>query len=228
MHWIIFVYLALHNHGKLYNNQHQKGGNMTKNFLILAGISLLFMACSNNQSSVNEPAEQEEIFTLAVNTFDTVAEEYIGKVVRLEGTVAHVCKHGGKRMFIMDDNPDIRVKVTVGESIPSFDVELEGSDVVVQGMVDELRIDEAYLIQWEEELASQPEEEHEAGEGEHGPQSGLGEKADQGDHAEAYEMIAEYREQLAASEKGYLAFYSIICDEFSVTEDQEITEQPEQ
>ena len=55
-------------------------------------------------------------------------------------------EHGGKKMFIFDENEDTRVKIEAGEGIPSFDASLEGSDVLVSGMLKELIIDETYLI----------------------------------------------------------------------------------
>jgi len=207
---------------------------MAKKLIGLFIISLFIIACGSNQTKTQD--ETVEVPVLLVDDFDMEADNYVGEVVTIEGTVAHVCKHGGKRMFVFDKNDDVRVKVTVNDNMPSFDVELEGSDVVVTGIVDQLKIDEDYLVEWEAELAEAEleaeeaegehveggDEGHEHGEGEHGEgehegdgsHSGQGEKADQGEHVDATEMIAEYRAQIAESDKGYIAFYSIICNEF--------------
>ena len=211
---------------------------MTKKLIGLLVISLFIIACGSNQNQTQE--EAVEIPVLLVDDFDAEAENYVGEEVTIEGTVAHVCKHGGKRMFVFDKDDDVRIKVTVNDNMPSFDVELEGSDVIVTGIVDQLKIDEDYLVEWEAELADAANEEaeedhgeeiegegkghgegeglgdgHGEGEGEgEGSHSGQGEKADQGEHVDAYEMIAEYRAQIAESDKDYIAFYSIICNEF--------------
>jgi len=204
---------------------------MLRNLIAIVVLSLFIVSCGNqtNKTGNQETDQPAEITMLAIADFDAEAGNYVGEVVQIEGTVDHVCKHGGKRMFVMDDDPEVRVKVVVNENMPSFEVELEGSDVVVSGIVDELRIDEDYLIEWEAELATAEEEgEHGEEEGEHGDEgehsdegedhagqhSGQGEKADQGEHRDAYDMIAEYRAQIAETEKGYIAFYSIICNEF--------------
>lgn len=202
---------------------------MIKNYLAFLVIALLFASCVNNQSNVENTTTELEVSYIALADFDAEAENYVGQKVTIEGIVDHVCKHGGKRMFIIDTASDGRVKITVGENIPSFDVELEGSAVEVTGTVDELIIDEEYLVQWESELQAEEQEavedEAEIEEGEvldgdsHGEHSGQGEKADQGEHKDSYEMINEYRAQIAESEKGYLAFYSVICDEFKVKEE---------
>lgn len=81
-------------------------------------------------------------------------DQYVDKVVKLEGTVVHVCKHGGKRMFVTGENPDERLKITVGGDIGAFDVSLEGSVVEVEGIMKEQRIDAAYLDQREADIAS--------------------------------------------------------------------------
>lgn len=200
---------------------------MTKKLIGLLVISLFIIACGSKQNQTKE--ETVEVPVILVDEFDGVAEDYVGDVVTIEGTVAHVCKHGGKRMFVFDKNDDVRVKVTVNDNMPSFDVELEGSDVVVTGIVDQLKIDEDYLSEWEAELAEAELEgeeegehveggdkgdEHGDGEQEGGSHQGQGEKADQGEHVDAYQQIAEYRIEIAQSEKGYIAFYSIICDDY--------------
>jgi len=198
---------------------------MIKRLLVLFVISVFFVSCGSKSGPVNEEkAAEVEIPVLSVADFKDEGENFVGENVIIEGTVVHVCQHGGKRMFLIGEDPDVRMKVTVGNDIPSFEVELEGSDVVVYGFVDELRIDEDYLVQWEAELAEESEmtkEEEEEEEEEHeGHHTGLGEQADQGLHIEALEIIQDYRDQIAASEKGYLSFLSVVCSEFEEKQDK--------
>ena len=193
---------------------------MIKRLFALVVISAFLASCGSNSGPVNEEKTAEvEIPVLSIANFEDEAGDYIGENVIIEGTVVHVCQHGGKRMFLIDEDPDVRIKVTVGNDIPSFDVELEGSDVVVYGFIDELRIDEDYLVQWEAELAEESEMLKEEEEGQQGQHNGMGEQADQGEHVEALEMIKEYRDQIAASEKGYLSFFSVVCEEFEEKQD---------
>jgi len=207
---------------------------MFKKLFVLLVVSVFIISCGNKTNQTQNQDEPVEIAMLNIADFDKDAADHVGEEVKVEGTVVHVCKHGGKRMFVMDEDPDVRVKVTVNENMPSFDVELEGSDIVVTGVIDELRIDEDYLVEWELELAEQANAEPEEGEGEEvedeegeeheegehaeeeheGQHMGQGEKADQGEHRDAYDMIEEYRTQIAESEKGYIAFYSIVCNDY--------------
>jgi len=190
--------------------------------MFIIALSVLLASCGTR----SDKPQQEDISGMAVLTvsdFDSLAGQFIGKEIQIEGLVDHVCRQSGKRMFLVQPEGEGRVKVVTGETIPSFDVALEGNEVIVKGIVDELRVDEQYLAEWEKELKDQESAEKQEvagseteGTEEHaeGSHTGLGEQADQGTHNPAWDQIAEYRAQIAASEKGYLSFYSVICSEF--------------
>jgi len=175
------------------------------------------------------------LVTLAIVDFDNQAGNYVGKEVQISGLVNHTCKHGGKRMFIIDEETEQTVKIEAGENIPSFDAELEGSIVSVTGIINELIIDEAYLIEWEaeikEEMLNAPEEEAELAEGEEEGEhaegehaegehehagGGMGEAADMGEHISGLEKIENFRKEIKESGKDHLSFYSIECISFEV------------
>lgn len=214
---------------------------MIKQILILSVFAVFFASCNNTQNPTtdSESTEQEintELVSLTITDFDEQAANFVGKEVQISGLVNHTCKHGGKRMFIIDEETEQTVKIEAGENITSFDAELEGSDVMVTGIVNELIIDEAYLLEWEEEIKEEmsklPEEGEETehaegeeetehaegeGEGEHEHASGgLGEKADMGEHISGFEKIDDYRKQIKESGKDHLSFYSIECISFEI------------
>ena len=189
-------------------------------------LSLLLASCGT-RTDQSQQADTSGTAVLTVANFDSLAGKFIGKEIQIEGLVDHVCRHSGKRMFLVQTEGEGRVKVVTGETIPAFDVALEGNEVIVKGIVDELRVDEQYLAEWEKELKDQEAAEQQevtgsdtAGteESAQGSHTGLGEEADQGTHNEAWDQISEYREQIAASQKGYLSFYSVICSEFKQKE----------
>jgi hypothetical protein len=191
---------------------------MIKKIFIIFVFAALFAACGNsNKNTTGDNNEMDTIqgpVTITVNDFLTKAEEFVGKEIKIQGTVSHVCKHGGKRMFVFDDNEDNRVKIEASENVASFDASLEGSDVLVSGILKELVIDEAYLAEWEMEVndeANNPEEKADTTEVAVHENSGLGEAADQGEHVSALESIAEYRNQIKESGKDHLSFYSVEC-----------------
>jgi hypothetical protein len=199
---------------------------MFTRFMFFAALSLLLVSCGT-QPDQSKQADTAGMTVLTVANFDTLAGEFVGKEIQIEGLVDHVCRHSGKRMFLVQTEGEGRVKVVTGETISSFDVALEGNEVIVKGIVDEWRVDEQYLAEWEKELKDQEatEKQESAGsesagteEPAEGSHTGLGEQADQGTHNEAWDQISEYRAQIAASEKGYLSFYSVICSEFKQKE----------
>lgn len=208
---------------------------MFKNVLFIMMISAILFACGTQQQEEKQVTETEDVtnmipVSVTVAEFDNKAGELIGKVIEIEGTVDHVCQHGGQRMFLVDEGTDGRVKVVTGEEMASFNTDLEGSDVNVKGIVEELRIDEDYLVEWENELLMEANETMEE-EGEHqegGAHEGSkhGEDADMGMHIEGMEQIENFRNMIKESDKDHLSFYSIVCMKYKVKEEapQEETE----
>jgi hypothetical protein len=192
---------------------------MNKKNLTLLGMTIILVACNNSQKNTKEKAIANEPVNITVTDFLSKADEYVDQEVKIKGTVSHTCKNGGKKMFIFDDNEDTRVKIDAGEGIASFDASLEGSDVVVSGILKELIIDETYLIEWEQEVNAEmnnPELESDTAAVAEHEDGGLGEAADQGAHVSAIESIADYRKQIKESGKDHLSFYSIECNSYEV------------
>ena len=122
---------------------------MKKNVLFILMATALLWSCGGQNTAKQEQTnvqEQEVIAeaptVVAIADFKDMAELLLGKEIILEGTVIHVCKHGGKKMFITADDPDVRIKITAGEESVSFDTELEGSYVKIHGIVEQMETDE--------------------------------------------------------------------------------------
>ena len=188
--------------------------------------AVLFVAACNTETKTD--TVKADVITVA--NFLDAADTFIGKSINVKGTVVHTCKHGGRKMFIMGETEEQRLKITAAEDKTPFEQTIEGSDVVVTGTVEELRIDEAYLANWEAEVAEGGEEAHKetgdgTGDGTHANEkdhaSESGDKADQGTHTADLQQIAAYRAQIAETEKGYLSFFSVAYDEFAVVEADE-------
>jgi len=148
-----------------------------------------------------QPEPEAEVAVAEVSLVDLVERpaDFVDQEIFVQGTVDHVCKHGGKRLFIMAENPEQRFKIEAGEPIGAFDVALEGSDVKVRGVVVENRIDDAYLDTMEADLEAEGDEP-------------AGEQADTDDHhAQERDHLLQLRQQVAESENGYLSTYSLDC-----------------
>ncbi|MCD4665269.1 MAG: hypothetical protein K8R68_08350 [Bacteroidales bacterium] len=189
---------------------------MTKKLFIFFMIAGIFTACSNNQSgsadnNISGQEIEDDLVVLTVAEFDNKAGDYVNKKVQISGTVDRTCKHSGKRMFIVDGKSEGRVKIEAGNNISSFDAELEGSDVLVKGLVTELKVDEAYLNEWENEILMEINSDHKIHDGQH--KAGEDEIED---YAKDMEKIENFRKKIAETGKDFLSFYSIECISFEV------------
>ena len=125
--------------------------------LIVAGL----FACTNNNSTdettndadstkvdttINAVNEDADVPVIALSDFEKQAEKYIDKKVEISGLVDHVCKHGGKKLLLVNDSSDVHV-----ESENRFEDTLVGNTVSVIGIVKEFRVDEAYCQKEEKE-----------------------------------------------------------------------------
>jgi hypothetical protein len=182
-----------------------------KNAGIIFALAVILAGCGQNQ---NQNTDQEQTAVeITIHDLLSTPDQYVDKTVLISGTIDHVCRHGGKKMFMIGENPDDRIKITPDEKIGVFEVDLEGGDYTVKGFFKELVVDENYIAMLEEEEARAA-----AGEGGQGHDSpldqGLHEGENEGENAEEGQAKPEsqvLREQLAASGKDHLSFYSVEC-----------------
>jgi hypothetical protein len=188
---------------------------MKKVILAISILLVIHYSCSSpNKKPANENLS-EDLSELTVDNFSGQFEDYIGKEVTISGKVTHVCRHGGQKLFITGEDSSKTVRITTGENIPEFDISLEGSMIVVKGIVKELIIDEAYLAEWEAEVTESTSREPK------GHQDGLDGHQKQEVKAEGGDPLAsiqKLRDDIAASGKDHLSDYWIETIEFKVKE----------
>ena len=103
-------------------------------FVVIAAI---ISSCGNTgKKDVSSKVEGSESavkveFTALVENPDN----FVGKNIIVEGKVVHVCTVSGKKLFIVGENPDIRLFIAAGENMPKFPMDLLGSEVTVEGMI---------------------------------------------------------------------------------------------
>lgn len=108
---------------------------MIRRFLSLVAIAVFMASCSNTgkkeaAASGNQDAVKVEFTSLASNP-----DDYVGKNIKVEGKVVHVCMETGKKLFIVGENPDVRLYIQAGENMPKFPMELMGNTVEVEGVI---------------------------------------------------------------------------------------------
>lgn len=103
-------------------------------FVIIAGI---ITSCGNKGTKETQAKTEGSETGLKVEFASLTAnpDNYVGKTILVEGKVVHVCTETGKKMFIVGDNPDVRLYVAAGENISKFPMELLGSVVSVEGLI---------------------------------------------------------------------------------------------
>jgi len=195
---------------------------MTTRILSLSILLALAVSCGQQSNKTTDLGELQ-VSEVTVESLLADASPFVEQPVSVKGTVVHVCRHGGQRLFVVGEDGEDRFRITVGENISEFDVELEGSKIEVNGIVKELIIDETYLAEWEAGLGE--ESEHDRGEGHEG---GVGHGDDHGEAPEGEEHDAEeqmasqlqriqdVRDEIAASGKDHLSDYWLETIEFKV------------
>jgi hypothetical protein len=187
---------------------------MRKYLIGLMGLAFLLSACGSADKSKSDTQNEKIIVEVTVAEFLDEAENLLDQEVAIKGQVTHVCKHGGQRLFITDADTTSTVKITTGEDIAEFNIDLEGEEITVTGIVRELRIDEIYLAEWEAEIMEGASKENK------GHQDGLDEHQKDAsaelDTDAQLEKVNKLREEIAASEKGYLSDFWIETIEYKV------------
>jgi len=167
---------------------------MIKKILVLSAFVFVFASCGNNSENTDNQNDTTEIITtevaeISLASFDSLATDLVGKKVVVSGIVDHVCKHGGKKLLLVDGDYKLHVF-----NDKRFEEALSGSKITVTGIVEEERIDSAYLA---EELK------HEKG------SSGDGNEADKEKMAKMTEYINMMMDSLKKSDVDHFSNYSL-------------------
>lgn len=163
-----------------------------KKLLLLIIISGLFIACGTNQSSEAEQVSEEQVAInipqIDIAAFDIDAGQYVDREIEVSGIVDHVCKHSGKKLKLVTDGASVHV-----ESETRFDDTLIGNEINLNGIVRELRVDESYCLQMEDDNIKK----HKEGE------------TNEEDFTHKQELIQSYRDSMAVANVDHLSFYTL-------------------
>ncbi len=201
---------------------------MIKNFLLVSLAIGLLASCGNKPKSDESNADSSPVSTeISVEQWQDVVEDYIGESVTIEGTIVHVCAHGGKRFFISNPAGDARIKVEMGDAEAAFSVDNEGAIVKVTAIVEELRVDNEYLDEWQAEIEAKIAE---GEEGHHDHEAGIHEGEEGHEHRgqlEELERVAELRKEIAENGKGYKSYFNLAYQSHELLTDAPETDELE-
>ncbi len=187
-----------------------------KKIAFLSIAAALMMACSSNpktDSSQTQTTEAKAPVEVTVANFEEKAPGLVNQMITIKGTADHICKHDGKKLFLVDTISDGRIKVVTGDDMAAFNSELEGYDFVVTGIIEETVVDEAYLQEWEEEIKAGLEEKKHLDGGKNEQASA---EAEHHEEESAFESINNYRKMMAERGVNKLSFYNIKAASYEV------------
>lgn len=136
--------------------------NLFPLFVAVCLIAVLFGCgkASQKENSRTVAVQSDSTLVMEVDDLLANAESLVGKEVAVSGVCTHICRHGGKKLFLMGSDDTQTIRIEAGEAIGSFSADAANSLVHVTGLLQEQRIDEAYLSDWEAELKAETAEEH--------------------------------------------------------------------
>jgi len=115
---------------------------MTRNLVSILAIALVINACGNTGNKKSSAGTDGSAAKVEFAALVEHPADFLGKKISVEGKVVHVCMQSGKKMFIVGENPDIRLFITAGEDMPKFPTELLGSEIVVEGTIEKTATNE--------------------------------------------------------------------------------------
>lgn len=180
--------------------------------------SITVTSCNSSQKNNSETVTIDNEEIKDVDYILLKADSLIGKKVKVEGVCTHICRHGGKKLFLMGSDDNNIIRVDAGKHIGSFPKDVVNNIVVITGTVIEERIDEAYILQMEEQYKQSTLEKHgEDGEAHCAADS----KAMRENPSDSFKQRMEsFRKKIAERQikegKNYLSFYSISSEKYEI------------
>ncbi len=189
---------------------------MKKLFFLLVISAFIIGNNSGCKNRENQSADSTKVSNvLTVDSFLVAPEKWAGKEVVITGTVSHVCKHSGKKLFLFTANSEKTVKINAGGSFSTFDIKYEGADVEITGtVIEDEKIDANVLNEMEADIKKMiADKNQEACNAENKAISGqTNNKVNTKEITEdPFAEIKNLRKKLEESGKTYIPIYGINC-----------------
>lgn len=195
---------------------------MKKLFFLLI-IAVLIIGNNSGCKNHGDKSADSTKTAITVDSFLLTPEAWAGKDIVIAGTVSHICKHSGKKLFLFGANPEMTVKINAGDNMSTFDIKYEGNDVEISGtVIEDEKIDANYLNEWEAEIkASIDDKDQKVCNEENKAITGQTSKTAKKDTTvveDPYASVKEFRKKLEESGKTYISIYAIDCKALKVIE----------
>ncbi len=185
-----------------------------KKLLFIAILIPFFIACGGNKEVQNE----QKVYT--VDELTEVIDGIVDSTIFVEGKVVHICRHGGMKMFLEGSDDERRIKIVADKE--AFDTSFVEQVVVVEGIVEEFRLDQAYIdALMADAIAENSLNAEEVEHDEHSEHAEGNASEPTCHHLDMLEHVKQFQQQLDESGKEYLSFFSIKCISVKVKETEE-------
>ena len=104
--------------------------------LVITLVSINSVFAQDDVKAKQSAAVAQQAAIVTPESFQDFAAANVGKEVEIKGMVVHVCRHGGKKLFIIGEDPEMRVKINASDKVSVFEPELEGSTIDVVGVIE--------------------------------------------------------------------------------------------
>ncbi len=154
---------------------------MLKKILIVLSVSLFALMLGAKENEVK----------ISAKDFPTKAGKFINKKVAVEGKVLHVCEHGGMRLRLGESDENSIVVGKAKDDKEKFDTKLGSKNVLIVGIVKEMKITKERLLKMKANLEKELKE-HEA---EHAKADHKHAKSEHGhhDHGKSEHVKADHK-----------------------------------
>lgn len=185
-------------------------------FAAIAVIVATTISACNSSKTENSDASIEEISAISVDSLLSTPDVFVGDTIIIEGTCSHLCKHGGRKAFIMSSDSAQVLRCEATSAIGgAFAPDCVGHKLIISGVVCEERISEKEIQEMEAR--------HTQTEGASDHACATEAKAQgQGAISEFEARMADYRERInkriTDEGKDYLSFYYLEATSYGIEE----------
>lgn len=110
--------------------------------LLLAFILVLFCSHTPFAKEINLGEQLILKETTKISVINAQPKQFVGKRVRVEGLIIDVCAKRGCWMDLASDLPFEKIQIKVVDGVIVFPMEAKGRTAIVEGVVQELKLDE--------------------------------------------------------------------------------------
>ena len=128
-------------------------------FTAFVALSVLVSCNQINKKQVLKKENGKEHAAKTIAQIMETAEQNVGKEVYFEGMVKHVCAHSGRRAILLDETGKLSLRVEATGDIKGFNRELSGSTIAVKGTLQENRLSEKFINDWEAKVKAKEDAE---------------------------------------------------------------------